>query len=108
MRLFVASVVVLSLAAPARADTKADVARIEIRTLTVAAETYKLKRGNYPEKLADLKAAGYVEPKATLTDPWGKRYQYDPKGKRNGGNKPDVWTEDPDKNEIGNWQAEKK
>ena len=107
MRRIVMPLVVLSLAVPVRADTKTDVARLEILSLTKAAETYKIKRGNYPEKLADLKTAGYVEPKATLLDPWGKRYQYDPAGKRNGGQKPDIWTEDPDKNEIGNWQPVK-
>src|SRR5262245_10925474 len=108
MRVIVTCFLVLTVVGLSRADTKTDVARLEILSLTKAAETYKIKRGNYPEKLADLKAVGYVEPKATLLDPWGKRYQYDPAGKRNGGKKPDIWTEDPDKNEIGNWQPDKK
>ena len=108
MRLLVPCVAVLSLAGLAHADPKEDLARVEVRNLTVAAKTYNLKRGNFPEKLIDLKTAGYVEPKATLLDPWGNPYQYDPKGKRNGGKQPDIWTVTPDKKEIGNWPEQKK
>jgi hypothetical protein len=43
--------------------------------------------------------------KAGLADPWGKPYQYDPTGKRNGGNKPDVWSDGPDGKPIGNWRG---
>ncbi len=35
-------------------------------------------------------------------------YQYDAAGKKNGGTKPDIWTETPDKKIIGNWPEEKK
>ena len=40
-------------------------------------------------------------------DPWGKPYRYDPKGKRNGGKRPDIWAVHPDKTEIGNWPEQK-
>ena len=56
----------------------------------------------------DLQAAGYVDPKFTFTDPWGNPYRYDPKGKRNGGKRPDIWTVTPDKTGIGNWPEQKK
>jgi hypothetical protein len=37
-----------------------------------------------------------------LLDPWGKKYKYDA-GKKNNGEKPDIWTETPDKKIIANW-----
>jgi hypothetical protein len=43
----------------------------------------------------------------SLLDPWGKRFEYDPKGPRNKGAKPDIWSTGPDKADengiIGNW-----
>ncbi|MCE9532164.1 MAG: hypothetical protein K8T89_13745 [Planctomycetes bacterium] len=44
----------------------------------------------------------------SLLDGWGKKFQYDPKGPRNEGASPDIWTETPDKKIIGNWTEEKK
>jgi hypothetical protein len=38
-------------------------------------------------------------------DPWSHPYQYDPSGRNSGGQKPDVYTVDPDGNTIGNWQS---
>ena len=103
MRVLLTCVIAMGVATGLRADEKEDRARLDIRSLTLAAKTYNLKRGNFPEKLLDLKTAGYVEPKATLLDPWGNPYQYDPKGKKNGGKQPDIWAVTPDKKEIGNW-----
>jgi hypothetical protein len=55
-----------------------------------------------------LQTAGYVDPKATLNDPWGNPYGYDPKGRKNDGKRPDIWAVTPDKTEIGNWPDQKK
>jgi len=108
MRGFVAVVLALTAAGLARADDKEEVARIDVRNLTRAVEAYVKAKGNAPAKLADLQTAGYVDPKATLNDPWGNPYRYDPKGKRNAGKRPDVWAVTPAKTEIGNWPEEKK
>lgn len=107
MRLLSTGATALLLAAGAHADPREDLARIDVRNLTIAAKTYNLKRGNFPEKLVDLKTAGYVDPKATLLDPWGNPYQYDPKGNKNGGKQPDIWAVTPDKRQIGNWPEQK-
>ena len=102
------AVCVLS-AGSVRADSKVDLARVDVRNLSKAVEFYKTKKGAYPARLKDLKDAGYVDPAATLLDPWGNPYRYDPKGPRNNGKKPDVWAVAPDKAEIGNWaEANKK
>jgi hypothetical protein len=108
MRALIAVVLALSVTGPARADDKADLARTDVRNLTKAVEAYVKAKGNAPARLADLQTAGYVDPKATLMDPWGNPYRYDPKGKRNGGKRPDIWAVTPDKTEIGNWPEQKK
>lgn len=88
-------------------------ARTAVEQLTVAVGAYKLAVEQYPAKLEDLtqppgKRKPFVE-KENLTDPWGRPYRYDPKGPRNEGQKPDIWSDGPDgKGEvIGNWQGEK-
>src|SRR3954469_14819214 len=108
MRGIVAVVLALTVTGLTRADDKEELVRIDVRNLTKAVETYVKAKGNAPAKLADLQTAGYVDPKASLTDPWGNLYRYDPKGKRNGGKRPDIWAVTPDKTEIGNWPEEKK
>lgn len=108
MRLLSIYVIVLVVAATVRADSKEDKARIEVTNLTKAVEAYQKVKGNPPGKLADLVTAGYVDPKATLLDPWGNPYQYDPNGTKNGGRRPDIWAVNPDKKLIGNWPEEKK
>jgi hypothetical protein len=105
MRVQFASLIVLFAAAVGRADSKEEVAKTDVRNFTKVIEFYKTKRGNFPAELADLKTAGYVDPKTTFLDPWGNPYQYDAKGKHNGGKRPDVWAVTPDKKEIGNWEG---
>ena len=40
----------------------------------------------------------------SLVDPWGKEFQYDVTGKKTKNKEvPDIWTETPDKNIIGNF-----
>jgi uncharacterized protein (TIGR03067 family) len=90
-----------------------DKARMDVRVLTVAAETYKIKNEEYPAKLEDLikppdGETPYIEPKeGVLKDPWGQPYKYDPKGPKSGGKQPDIWSEGPPgkKQPIGNWEA---
>jgi type II secretory pathway pseudopilin PulG len=108
MRAVAACVVVLSVSVAVRAGSKEERARLDVTNLTKAAEAYQKAKGNPPAKLSDLVTAGYVEPKATLLDPWGNPYQYDPNGTKNGGRRPDIWAVDPDKKLIGNWPEEKK
>ena len=87
------------------AEAKVGRAKADVLGLTKAAETYKNKQGKYPESLKDLAGGGYLEYESRnpLIDPWGNDYQYDPKGARNGGKKPDIWAVMPDGKEIGNW-----
>lgn len=92
-------------------DAKANRAQADIRTLTTACQTYKLKNGDYPESLNELwqpqdgSTKPYVDSAAALVDPWGKQYVYDPSGQNNGGLKPDISTTDPDGVPITNWET---
>jgi type II secretory pathway pseudopilin PulG len=107
----------LALADPTKDDpqdeAKIKLAKTQIRTLTQAAETYRLNNGDWPPNLKVLTekqpngGAALLEVKA-LTDPWKKAYQYDEAGNKNKGLRPDIWTETPDKKIIGNWPEEKK
>jgi hypothetical protein len=89
-------------------DAKFVKAREQIAALDKAITAYHLKNKEYPPNLqilADKKANGG---KALLTfealfDPWKSPYLYDPAGTMNRGKKPDVWTEAPNKELIGNW-----
>lgn len=108
MRLLAGLTALILAVGPARADAQADRARHDIQNLDKTIASFTTKRGNYPDKLRDLVTAGFVDPKATLRDPWGTEYQYDPKGKRNAGKKADRWAVGPDKVEIGNWPTNEK
>lgn len=89
--------------------SQADIARTQTSgALTHACQAYRLKSGEWPEKLDDLVVQGaaggpYLESPDALVDPWGGRYFYDRKGTRNNGAKPDIWAVTPDGVEIGNW-----
>lgn len=89
-------------------EAKVGRAKADIMQLSEAAEVYRNKHGEYPESLKDLVGGGYIEHEAgnPLIDPWGNDYQYDPKGTRNGGQKPDIWAATPGGSEIGNWQTD--
>jgi hypothetical protein len=85
------------------------IARTQVKgPLTSASQAYYIKHaGTWPPNLDALlrkdKFSGpYLEAHAIL-DPWGKSYQYDIKGPRNNGTKPDIWTVAPDGAIIGNW-----
>jgi hypothetical protein len=86
------------------------VARLAVMTLSEAAMTYFLENGvDWPRSLQVLaqrqpNGGKRLVTVDTLIDPWGKPYQYDHEGKRNGGDVADIWTVAPDGEEIGNWQ----
>jgi hypothetical protein len=87
---------------------KIEMAKVDIQSLTKAVEFFKMKSGVWPANLKSLSDAGYIEPGKLLKDPWGNDYEYDRKGPKNGGKKPDIWLVTPDKQKIGNWPQEKK
>lgn len=83
---------------------KVTLAQYKIVTLEKAVQVYKLKTGDYPESLVLLSEGEKpIVEKPFLKDPWGKVFQYDPKGPKNKGAKPDIWAVDPDGKTIGNW-----
>jgi hypothetical protein len=98
------------------ADEKADKidkARKEVQTLSMKLELYKRNNGAYPGSLAALAerqpgGGAAVVSVAVLKDPWGRTYEFDPKGPKNKGNQADVWSRGPAGNDprsvIGNWQ----
>ncbi len=97
---------VLADVGPFKVNTEAKVtlARYRIITLEKAADLYKLRDTNYPETLAALtEGEKPIVERTLLTDPWGKAFQYDPKGPKNKGAKPDIWTVEPGGKTIGNW-----
>jgi hypothetical protein len=88
-----------------------NVARLQIEKLGLGAENSLIIAKKYPIKIEELiegKNPQLAGGQKTITDPWGKKFQYDPKGPKNQGKKPDIWTETPDKKIIGNWPEEKK
>lgn len=91
-------------------EAQADVASAQVKgPLTQACEAYHLKHGAYPTKLgvlleADENNVVYLDRPEALIDPWGNPYQYDPKGPKNKGQRPDIWTVRANGKEIGNWQ----
>lgn len=90
-------------------EAKINRERLTVRILTTAVETYRVRHDEFPEKLDDI--AAYLEGgKEALKDVWGQPYKYDPNGPKNGGKKPDIWSEGPpgQKQPIGNWPEEDK
>lgn len=92
-------------------QSQKDIARAQVKgDLTKAVKSYWLKNNQqWPPSLDALltkEGSGpFLEDVQAIVDPWGKRYQYDPSGGRNGGMRPDIWTMAPDGEEIGNWQT---
>jgi hypothetical protein len=83
--------------------TEEDNVRIRLWILDSTMQSQWLREKTTPP--ASLKAL--VDEKAlssrSLLDPWGKEFQYDIAGKKNRGEKPDIWAVTPDKKVIGNW-----
>jgi hypothetical protein len=89
-------------------EQKEKTAEAQANTITEALIVFNMDRGNYPSNLKELTQKGpkgekaILKPKAIL-DPWGVEFQFDPQGKHNDCNKPDVWTTSPYGKTIGNW-----
>jgi len=89
-------------------DAKVGNAKVGAMTLSSACEQYYTTNGEFPPSLEALTGpqpnggGAYFGPDKLL-DPWKKQYQYNPQGPNNGGNKPDVWTQSPKGQPIGNW-----
>jgi hypothetical protein len=92
---------------PRGEEAKIKIAKSNLEALTHQCEIYANDHnGQMPPTLAALVNPGdghpaYVREKA-LKDPWGSVFQYDPSGAKNGGLRPDIWTEHDGK-QIGNW-----
>lgn len=93
---------------PTEAEIKK--AKADIVNLERAASTYAIKNNaNYPDELKEV--SHYIDIKLgtdPFTSPWGAKYEYDPKGPKNGGKKPDIWVKTPDGEIIGNFPEPKK
>jgi hypothetical protein len=77
-------------------------AKADVKTIERAVQKYCIKRGEYPAQLDALVGDGEIAPDG-LKDPWKREYQYDPIGRKNKGERPDIWTVSPAKEVIGNW-----
>jgi general secretion pathway protein G len=83
-------------------------AKIDAEGLSSLAEQYKLNNGDYPQSIEQLAMPQGVNqtPLCSIDktrDPWGKPYQIDPAGTRNGGNKADIFTITPKGLTVGNF-----
>jgi hypothetical protein len=92
-------------------EAKRAKAQVDVRVLTQALQVFKLNHSRYPESLEELaKSVDGTKPGIEadkLIDPWKARYQSDPAGPKNKGERPDVWTTAPDGSVIGNWPEKK-
>jgi general secretion pathway protein G len=94
-------------------EAKDSIAYTKATTLSNAAKQFWVKYSSFPENLRQLltppdNGKPYVESDDDLRDPWGRYYQYDQSGGRNGGVKPDIWCRSPDSNkDIGNFPGGK-
>jgi hypothetical protein len=92
-------------------EPKPDVAKAQIQALTQAVEFHRLHTGEFPATLDDLTRPEKNGRQPILTaehlkDPWGREYKYDRHGQRNGGMRPDIWSDGPKADGtdlIGNW-----
>jgi hypothetical protein len=107
----IACMLILSIALGAQPTNvaKLSIAKIQIRQLTYAVEIFYLREADWPKNLKELTEGEppILKDASVFLDPWKKPYQYDKKGPKNNGEKPDIWTVTPDKKVIGNWKQEK-
>ena len=94
-------------------DARKSTAKVQVKTLTLAAEHYELDNLKRPDSLANLllkgqKGGPYLKTRDAIIDPWGREFQYNPQGPRNEGVTTDIWCVTPDGIEIGNWQGQEK
>jgi general secretion pathway protein G len=89
-------------------DSKISRAKIDCEGLSTLCETFKLNNNQYPTSIDQLSqpqpnGGSALSPADKLRDPWGKPYQVDGNGARNGGNKCDVFTTTPAGVIVGNF-----
>jgi hypothetical protein len=95
-------------------DERVRWAQFHVQLLSERLEDYKRRTGDYPKQLSDISNPPEISSMTTeiksgkLRDPWGRLLEYDPKGKRNGGARPDVWSlgpphKGPQAGLVGNW-----
>lgn len=78
--------------------SKLDVARAQVKSLTVACDAYRLKHKQNPPTLDTLTQPDqtnnnmvYIEDPNVLLDPWNQPYQYEASGTKNNGRHADIW-----------------
>lgn len=87
--------------------------KLRIDHVDVSIRAFRLFHHRLPDSLAELCVDDPVRGKSYLTDDmlldiWGQSIQYDPKGPKNGGKRPDIWSLGPPGSKpgdgvIGNW-----
>src|SRR5262249_22410944 len=87
-------------------------ALVQVHALSAFCAAYQGNNGDFPATLATLLQQDklgviHVDDPAKLIDPWGRLYQYDPKGPNNKGLQPDIWVVTPKGKLIGNWQPKR-
>jgi general secretion pathway protein G len=97
---------------PVMKKMKVNQAKAQIGLLKTAINAYNLDVGNYPPNLdalihqpGDVPQGKWLGPYLEVTqiplDPWSKQYSYVPQSSHN--LEFDIWTVDPNGQEIGNW-----
>ena len=88
-------------------DAKVSTAKINTRGLSELVEIFKTKHDRSPNSLDELtQPIDGMSPLCApdkLRDPWGRPYQMDPAGPRNGGMKADIFTTTPKGQLVGNF-----
>ncbi len=83
--------------------TESEGLRIRLQVLDQSVQNYLGSTGKLPANFKAIVDAKLLSPKSII-DPWGKEFQYDISGKKTKNKEvPDIWTETPDKQIIGNW-----
>jgi general secretion pathway protein G len=85
-----------------------DVAYSKIKNIEKAAMAIQIRSGSAPQSLAEMLQSTdggrpAIDDSEAIKDPWGREFQYDAAGSRNGGARPDIWTTTPNGKTIGNW-----
>jgi general secretion pathway protein G len=89
-------------------ESKINTAKIKVKVLTDAVNTYYVKHGEYPPSLESLiqpddTGKGILENAEALKTPWKGVYSYDANGPHNRNGTPDIWAVGPNGRMIGNW-----
>jgi hypothetical protein len=102
--LILLGVAYIYLGSDGKAADPVQTAKADVKAIEKAVQKYCIKRGEYPTRLDALVGDGEVTA-PPLRDPWQHEYHYDPNGRKNKGERPDIWTVTPSREVIGNWSA---